>query len=304
MPDQPKPKIVSVVGTNASGKSALAVALALKFGGEVISADSRQIYRGLNLGTGKLTPAEMQGVPHHMLDIREPGESFSVADFQRLAYQTIEDILGRGKLPILAGGTGLYTRSVIQGYQLSTVLPDAQLRARLETMTAAELYAELVQVDPTRAQFIDAKNTRRLIRALEKIYGGDADFYLKKHEPRFETLQLGVTWPRPLLYQRVEDRLRLRLRQGMVEEVQQLLYQGVSEAFLDQLGLEYRFICRYLSGAYASYEEFYTALFTAIRRFAKRQMIWFKAEKDILWLDMENSGPKEAHLRIRRFLSK
>jgi tRNA dimethylallyltransferase len=300
---EPLAKIISVVGTNASGKSALAVSLAQEFNGEVISADSRQIYRGLDLGTGKLTRGEMGGIPHHLIDIREPGESFSVADFQGLAYAAIEQIMAREKIPILAGGTGLYTRAVVQGYQLSAVEPDPQLRARLEEMTAAALYEELQGVSPEKAEQIDRKNQRRLVRALEKAYGGDEDFPAKKFQPRYQTLQLGVTWPRPLLYQRIEERLRQRTEAGMVEEVAQLLRQGVKEEFLERLGLEYRFCSRYIRSGYASYEEFYALLLAAIRKFAKRQMVWFKAEPDIVWLDMAGDYPGEARRLVRDFLA-
>jgi tRNA dimethylallyltransferase len=299
----PLPPLITVVGTNASGKSALAVRLAKEFGGEVISADSRQVYRGLDLGSGKLTPEEMHGVPHHLIDLLEPGVTFSVADFQTRAYACITEIHARGRLPILAGGTGLYTRSVVQGYQLSAVRPDSALRERLEALSAAELYAELYQADPENAVRIDRNNGRRLVRALEKFYGGDLDFPARRRNPRYKTLQLGVTWPRPVLYARIADRLEARLKLGMVEEITGLLAQGVEPAFLEGLGLEYRFICRYLNGGYDSYEAFTAALLTAIRHFAKRQMTWFKAEPDIVWLDMSADYAAQARAAVQEFLA-
>ena len=186
------PKLIVIAGTNASGKSGLGVELAARYGGEIVSADSRQVFTGLDLGSGKITPGEMKGVAHHLLDVCAPGDFYSMADFQRQAYAAIDDILARGKLPFLVGGTGLYVSSVADGYELSDIAPDLSYRDYLETFDTPALYEMLRQLDPdTQA---DPKNRNRVMRTLERIHDGDirAD---KKH-PRYETLRLGVTWDR------------------------------------------------------------------------------------------------------------
>ena len=219
------PKLIVIEGTNASGKSSLGVELAARFGGEIISADSRQVFRRLDLGSGKITPEEMKGVPHHLLDVRSPGEFFSMADFQRLAYEAIDGILERNRLPFLVGGTGLYVDAVADGYELSDKAPDHSLRAHLETFETPELYEMLKQKLPDTE--IDPKNRHRVMRALERL---EADDYRPAGKtPRFDLLKLGVTWPREILKQRIDERLEKRLQQGMVDEVRTLLDEGVSE---------------------------------------------------------------------------
>ena len=216
------PKMIVIEGTNASGKSSLGVQLAARFGGEIISADSRQVFRRLDLGSGKITPEEMNGVPHHLLDVRDPGEFFSMADFQRLSYEAIDDILSRGRVPFLVGGTGLYVDAVADGYELSDKAPDQALRAHLETFDTPELYEMLKQKVPDTA--IDPKNRHRVMRALEKL---EADDYRPAGKsPRYELLKLGVTWPREILKHRIDERLEKRLQEGMVEELWKALYQG------------------------------------------------------------------------------
>ena len=166
-----KQKLICVVGTTASGKSDFGVELAKKYGGEIVSADSRQVFRGLDLGSGKITPEEMQGVPHHLLDVRNPNEFFSMADFQAMAYEAIDDILRRGRLPLLVGGTGLYVDSVAEGYLLSGEAPDLAYRAHLETFETPALYQMLLQVMPDTD--VDPKNRNRVMRLLERIHAGD-----------------------------------------------------------------------------------------------------------------------------------
>ena len=174
-----KPKVVAVVGTNASGKSALGVRLAGTFDGEIISADSRQVFRGVDLGSGKITPEEMQGVPHYMIDVREPGEFFSMADFQRMSYEKIDEIRARGHLPMIVGGTGLYVDSVLDGYLLSDKEPDLAYRAELEKLTTPALYAQLVALVPDVQ--VERNNRNRVMRMLERIHDGD-DFAFGKIE--------------------------------------------------------------------------------------------------------------------------
>ena len=292
------PKIVAVVGTNASGKSALGVELARRFGGEIISADSRQVFRGLDLGSGKITPEETRGVPHHMIDIREPNAFFSMADFQRMSYRIIEEIRGRGHLPMIVGGTGLYVDSVLDGYLLSDREPDLAYRAELEKLTTPQLYDMLLTLVPD-AQ-VDRNNRNRVMRMIERIHDGDDAVPGK--EPRYRSLRLGVSWPREVLSQRIDERLKMRVEQGMIEEVQGLMDRGATKEFLLGLGLEYRFITQYLTGAIPDRDEMLRLLAIAIKQFAKRQMTWFRRNPDILWLDMAGDPLAQACKAVEAFL--
>ncbi len=293
------PKLIVIEGTNASGKSGLGVDLARAFGGEIISADSRQVFKGYDLGSGKITPEEMQGVPHHLIDICESNEFFSVHDFQRLAYRAIDDILARGRLPFIVGGTGLYVASVTEGYVMSDRAPDLNYRAELEKLSTPELYAQLMERAPD-AQ-VDARNRNRVMRMLEKIHDGD-DF-IPHNQPRYNCLKLGVSWPREILKARIDERLEKRMREGMVDEVRGLLANGASVEFMLKLGLEYRFITQYITGEIGSEAEMCHELSLAIKRFAKRQMIWFRRDKDIHWLDMAADPQAEAAALITAFLA-
>ncbi len=293
------PKLIVIAGTNASGKSGLGVELALRYGGEVVSADSRQVFRGLDLGSGKITPEEMRGVRHHLIDVCDAGDFFSMADFQRMAYEAIDDILARGKPPFLVGGTGLYVESVADGYELSNRMPDLAYRAELEKRSTEELYAMLVEAVP--GVEVERRNRNRVMRLLEKLHDGDD--VVPGRNPRYETLRLGVTWDREVLRRRIDERLDRRLNEGMIEEVRGLLQRGVSETFLLKLGLEYRFITRYLKGEIASLEEMRTLLSTAIKQFAKRQMTWLRRDGAIHWLDMTADPVGEACALIDAFLA-
>ena len=293
------PKLIVIEGTNASGKSGLGVDLARAFGGEIISADSRQVFKGYDLGSGKITPEEMQGVPHHLIDICESNEFFSVHDFQHLAYRAIDDILARGRLPFIVGGTGLYVASITEGYVMSDRAPDLNYRAELEKLSTPELYAQLMEQAPD-AQ-VDARNRNRVMRMLEKIHDGD-DF-IPHNQPRYNCLKLGVSWPREILKARIDERLEKRMREGMVDEVRGLLANGASVEFMLKLGLEYRFITQYITGEIGSEAEMCHELSLAIKRFAKRQMIWFRRDKDIHWLDMAADPQAEAAALITAFLA-
>lgn len=293
------PKLIAIVGTNASGKSGLGVALASRYGGEIVSADSRQVFRGLDLGSGKITPEEMAGVPHHLIDVCAPGDFFSMHEYQHLAYAAIEDILSREKLPFLVGGTGLYVASVTEGYVMSDAAPDLSYRSYLETFETPDLYRMLTAAVPDID--IDKNNRNRVMRALEKIHAGDD--YTPHNAPRYQCLKLGVTWDREILKARIDERLHRRLEAGMIEEVQGLLDSGVSLEFLMKLGLEYRFIAQYLTGGIPSKAEMVEKLGIAIRQFAKRQMTWFRRDKSILWLDMEVEPLKQACAQIDIFLN-
>ena len=291
------PKLIVVEGTNASGKSTLGVELAGRFRGEIISADSRQVYRKLDLGSGKITAEEMKGIPHHLLDVRDPGEFFSMADFQRLAYEAIDGILARGCQPFLVGGTGLYVDAVADGYELSDKAPDHSLRARLEAFETPELYEMLLEKLPDTE--IDPRNRHRVMRALERLEADD--YHPGSKTPRYDLLKLGVTWPREILKERIDVRLDRRLEAGMVDEVRAMLEEGVSEEFLIKLGLEYKYLTWYLTGK-IGYEQMKEELGNAIKKFAKRQMTWFRRDSRIHWLDMSKDPVAEATGLIEKFL--
>ena len=291
-------KLIVICGTNASGKSGLGVELAGRYGGEIVSADSRQVFRGLDLGSGKIAPEEMRGVPHHLIDVCEPGEFFSMHDFQRLAYAAIDGILARNRLPFLVGGTGLYVASVTEGYVMSDRAPDLAYREYLETFDTPALYDMLRAALPDTD--VERNNRNRVMRLLEKLHDGDD--HIPQSQPRYDCLKLGVTWDRETLRERIDERLQRRLDAGMIDEVQGLIDRGVSLEFLYKLGLEYRFIARYLTGDIASREEMVALLSTAIKQFAKRQMTWFRRDKDILWLDMTADPLAQACEAIDRFL--
>lgn len=296
------PKLIAVVGTNASGKSAVGLELARRYGGEIVSADSRQILRGYDLCSGKVTAEERQAVPHHLLDVADAGAYFSLSDYQTQAYAAIDGILGRGKVPFLVGGTGLYINAVADGYDLVDAGPDDELRARLETMTAPELVQLLRERSGEVPDYLDLNNKKRLVRACEVALSGRSLSETRACRPRYDVLKLGVTWERPLLRQRIEERLRTRLEQGMIDEVKRGLEAGVSYDAFYNLGLEYRFIARYLKGEFADYEEFVEKLRIAIGQFAKRQMTWFRKDPAIRWLDMHGDPVAQASQWIDAFL--
>ena len=287
-----------IEGTNASGKSSLGIELAGRFGGEIVSADSRQVYRRMDLGSGKVTAEEMKGVPHHLLDVCEPGEFFSMADFQRLAYTAIDGILSRGAVPFLVGGTGLYVDAVADGYELSDKSPDHDLRAHLETFDTPALYEMLKERLPDTE--IDPRNRHRVMRALERLEADD--YHPGRKNPRYELLKFGVTWPREILKQRIDERLERRLQEGMADEVRAMLEDGVSEEFLVKLGLEYKYLTWYLTGK-IGYGQMVEELGNAIKKFAKRQMTWFRRDPRIIWLDMQKDPVNEAAAHIEPFLA-
>lgn len=278
-------KLVVILGTNASGKSDLGIRLAKHFGGEIVSADSRQVYRGLDLGSGKITTVQAATVQHHLIDVADVSEYYSLAQYQGAAYGAIDSISSAGKLPFLVGGTGLYISAIVEGYQLVDVPPNEPLRAELEPLPLSELVNRLEKVDPDAVIRIDKQNRRRLIRAIEIASAGHSHAAARKRSPRYNCLQLGLTWPRELLEERIEKRLQERLANGMIDEVAGLRARGISDLRLDKLGLEYRYIMRHLRGELRTVDELRTQLGIAIRQFAKEQITWFKRDARIIWLD-------------------
>lgn len=293
--------LVVILGTNASGKSELGLRLANHLGGEIVSADSRQVYRGLDLGSGKITPAQADTVKHHLIDVADLSEYYSLAQYQRAAFHAIDTIAAAGKRPFLVGGTGLYISAMVEGYELVDVPPNDPLRAELEALPLPQLVERLEASDPDAASRIDKSNRRRLIRAVEIAAGGRAHPAAHQRSPRYHCLQLGLTWPRDSLEERIEKRLRDRLANGMIDEVAGLRSRGVSDLRLEKLGLEYRYLARYLRGELATLDDLRRELVIAIRQFAKGQITWFKRDPRILWLDPFGDYFQEACDRIREW---
>lgn len=291
--------LLVILGTNASGKSELGIRLANHLGGEIVSADSRQIYGGLDLGSGKITPAQASKVKHHLIDVADLSEYYSLAQYQRAAYSAIDSIAGAGKRPLLVGGTGLYISAIVEGYELVDVPPNDLLRAELEGLPLPQLVERLEKADPDAASRVDKSNQRRLIRAIEIAAAGRPDSAAQKRSPRYNCLQLGLTWPREILAERIEKRLRDRLAAGMIDEVAGLRARGVSDTRLDKLGLEYRYVARYLRGELTTRADLSRELGSAIRQFAKGQLTWFKRDRRIIWLDPFGDYFQEACDRIQ-----
>lgn len=282
MPRETKEKIIAVVGPTASGKTALAIEIARQVGGEVISADSRQIYTGLDLGTGKVTKREMRGVPHHLIDVANPKRKFTVVQYERLATRAIKDILKSGKVPVICGGTGFYIDAVLTNTSFPAVPPNPTLRNELEKLPAEKLFEKLVTLDPARAETIDAKNSRRIIRAIEIATVLGSVPALSEGAERYDTLYIGLTLPKDELAERIHTRLLARVRRGMIAEARRLHEQGLSWKRMDSLGLEYRFLAQFLQNK-ISKKEMLELLNIAIRQYSKRQMVWFKKNRNIKW---------------------
>jgi tRNA dimethylallyltransferase len=281
------PKLVVLLGPTASGKSGLGITLAQHFNGEIVSADSRQVYRGLDIGTAKVTRAEQALVPHHMLDVADPREIYTVAQYQQDAIRVINDILSRNHQPFLVGGSPHYIQAVVDNLDIPQIEPQPELRAQLEKRPLADLMQQLEELDPRTAATIDRNNPRRVIRALEVCLVSGQPFSTQStiSEPLYQSLLLGIAWPRETLYRRIDERVDARMRQGMIQEVQRLLDEGTSHQRLDALGLEYRYISRWLTGAFKSKDEMTQRLKYAIHDFTRRQLTWFRKEKRIIWVN-------------------
>ncbi len=278
-----KPKVLVIVGPTASGKTSLGVHLAKKFNGEIISADSRQVYRGLDIGTGKVTTKEMEGVPHHLLDVADPKDTYTVANFVHDGDIAITDILSRNKLPIIVGGTFLYIDALLGKISTPEVPPNIPLRLELENDSLEILIKKLTALDPARAETIDIQNPRRIIRAIEIATTlGSVPALIP--EEKFTTLTLGISISNEILQSNIHARLLSRLENGMVDEVRSLHAQGLSYEQLMGRGIEYKYISQYLTGAITR-EEMCTFIEVKSRQYAKRQMTWLKRDKKIVWIE-------------------
>ena len=299
------PRVVVVVGPTASGKTSLAIELAKRLNGEIISADSMQIYKDMSIGTAKPTIEEMQGIPHYLLDFVEPNEDFNVAKYKEMAEEKIEEILSKGKLPIIVGGTGLYIDTLLKGIEFSEVPRDEDYCKELEKKVEQEgvnwLENELRKIDPDSANKIEKNNIRRMIRALEiyKVTGKtktQLDLESIKG-PKYEYYVFGILWNREELYQRINYRVDVMLELGLIKEVEKIMQtKGFSKTALQGLG--YKEVVNYLDGK-ITYEEMVEKIKMETRRYAKRQMTWFKRNDKIIWLDGKN---KELYKEAIKYL--
>jgi tRNA dimethylallyltransferase len=283
-------KIIIIVGPTASGKSELAVKTAKSARGEIISADSRQIYKGLNIGSGKVPGRWRQGryfykgIAHHLLDIADPKKQVSAAQFQKLANRAIKDIIARGKIPIICGGTAHWIDAVVFAQKFPSVKPDLKLRAQLEKQSIAQLFVRLKKLDPARAKNIDSRNPRRLVRALEIVLTTGQAVPALEQTAKFDALWLGLKLDQEILYKKIDKRMRAWFKQGLLEEIGALHEQSLSWQRLESFGLEYKFGALYLQGKITR-EEMLVQTSSAIKHYAKRQMTWWKRNTAIKWLE-------------------
>ncbi|MFA6397658.1 MAG: tRNA (adenosine(37)-N6)-dimethylallyltransferase MiaA [Candidatus Paceibacterota bacterium] len=274
-----KPKLIVILGQTATGKSDFAVNIAKKFNGEIISADSRQVYKGMNIGTAKITKKEMGGIPHYLLDVANPKNRFSVAEYKKLADKKINEILNRKKIPIICGGTGFYIDAVVNGIIFPEVPPNEKLRKSLYSKSAIALFEYLKKIDPVRAKDIQKKNEKnnkvRLIRAIEIATLLGKVPKLGKKESKFDVLKIGLKIDNKLLKERIVIRLFARISRGMISEIKKLHESGLSWNRMEELGLEYRYVSRFLQNK-INRDQMIEELSNAIWQYAKRQNTWFK----------------------------
>lgn len=277
--------VLVILGPTASGKTALSLKIAGELNGEVISADSRQVYRGMDIGTDKILEGERRGIPHHLIDVAKPSDRFTVADFKKLAEEKIEEILARGRLPILCGGTGLYLRSITENFQIPPENPDFRrfLRQELEEKGATALHKKLAEVDPESAQKISPNNIPYLTRALEIFHTTGRPKQAARLPSPYRILQIGLNPPREVLFERIHRRVDSQLERGLVGEVKSLLAQGYSPNLAALKTLGYREIIEHMNGK-ISLNEAADLIKKNTRNFAKRQMTWFKKDKNVMWM--------------------
>jgi tRNA dimethylallyltransferase len=292
-----KHALIAIVGPTASGKTSLGIFLAQKCNGEVISADSRQVYKGLNIGTGKVTKKEAGGIPHHLIDVASPKKEFSANDFIRLGRKAIEKIQAKNRVPMVVGGTGFYVDALLGRIALADVPPNPKLRTQLKKKSVEQLFMMLKKLDPERAKSIDAKNSVRLIRAIEVARAKPGTnpvaepVDVRGFVPGYSTLWLGINPGKEKLQKNIHDRLLARMKLGMVAEAKRLHKEGLSFKRMEALGLEYRSLARLLQNKITK-EEFLVELERAINHYAKRQMTWFKRNKEIHWVKNKSEALK------------
>ncbi len=298
--------LVVLCGPTCTGKTATAIALAERIEGEIIAADSRTVYRSMDIGTAKPTPAQRQRVAHHLIDVADPGEVFTVARFRSLARRAIDEVRSRGKRPLLVGGTGLYIRVVADDLEIPEVAPQWDLRRRLEDAERSDpgaLHRRLSSVDPVAAGRIDPRNVRRLVRALEvfEATGTPISAVQRRGSSAGDTLRFGLTMDRRVLYRRIDDRVDQQIADGLVGEVRGLLDAGYAETVPSMQGLGYKEIAAHLRGT-TTLEAAIQTLKHNTRRYAKRQLTWFRADPRIRWIDATTQTPTEVAAAIAAML--
>lgn len=281
LPNAKKPLIV-ILGGTASGKTALSIKIAKEFDGEVISTDSRQVYKYMDIGTAKVTEEEMEGIPHYMIDVVSPDEEFSLADFVKKAKAHIADIQKRGKVPILAGGTGLYTRAICDNFDIPRVPPNPELREELEKLETQELHQTLKDLDQDAAERIHPNNRRYVIRAIELAKSDKQT--PQNGKPEYDVLKFGIQWNRDLLYQRINERSAIQIKNGLIEETQSLLDKGFDPKLPSMSSLGYPEMLKFINKE-LPLDEALTLLQQNTRHYAKRQITWFKREPNVIWLN-------------------
>ena len=302
-------KLIAIVGPTAIGKSQLALHLAQQFNGEIVNADSRQVYRYMDIGTAKPEQYELALVPHHIIDIINPDEDFGLAQYQELANRAIADIQQRGKLPLLVGGTGQYVRAVLEGWVIPSVAPNPEFRLSLEKRAelgeSAVLFQELAQVDPVAAQKIDPRNLRRVIRALEVSHHAGVPFsgLQQKKVPPFDSLIIGLTAGRTELYRRIDSRVDIMIEHGLVEETKKLVSMGYSFDLPSMSGIGYKQVGQYLKGE-IPLETAKEQIKFETHRLARHQYAWFRlSDKRIQWFDVEGEVEAEIKERVTMFIT-
>lgn len=311
-----KKKLILILGPTASGKSELAIKLALQLGSEyakkkfgingaeIISADSRQVYLGMNIGTGKATKKEMRGIPHYLLNVASPKRRFTVAQYKKLARETINKIFEKGKIPILCGGTGFYIQAVIDGITIPEIKPDYLLRSNLNKLGTEGLFKKLKKLDPIRAKTIDKNNRRRLIRALEIVIKTKKPVPALKKEPLpCPVLMIGIKKEKEELKKIIKKRFLKWLRQGLIKEVKNLRKLGLSWKKIEEFGIHYRVAARYLQNK-INYKKMIENSLKELQNYAKRQMAWFKRDNRILWTPPTHHPFRFAEKLVKEFLKK
>jgi tRNA dimethylallyltransferase len=299
--------LIVLLGPTAVGKTDLSLDLCQQFQGEIICADSRQIYRGMDIGTAKPTPQERARVPHHLFDIRTPAEALSVSEYQELAYRTIDDVHARKRVPFLVGGSPLYIRAVVEGLRIPEVPPDPALRAELEAYAEQQgweaLFRRLQRLDPATAARTDPKNVRRVVRALEIVMTtGRSKTELEGSDPPpYHILQVGLDRPRDALYARIDQRVEQMVARGLLDETRRLLDAGYDASLPAMSSLGYREMIAHLHGG-MTLEEAMQKIKTETHRYARHQYTWFRRMRRIVWFDMQQAPQDEMAGRIAEFL--
>lgn len=296
-----KPPLLTLVGPTASGKTRLSLAIAKQFNGEIISADSRQIYREMTIGTDKIMPQDREGITHYLIDVVNPNQDFTVADFQRRVMGLVPDIVRHGHLPMLVGGTGLYVSAVVQNYQIPEGTMDKKIRAELEEDLQKpdgpeRLYQMLQELDPLAAAKIHPNNHVYLIRALEINFIQKAPKAERKGPPLYTVFQIGIDWPRDVLYERINRRVDLQIERGLIEEVKSLLAAGYSKKLPAMSSIGYRQLIAYLEGE-CSLDEALQQIKNDTHAYARRQLTWFRRDPTIFWITpQELAGQTGIHV--------